>query len=185
MKYSVVFIFVLFAYCCPVFAQNGNTPLQKVYNVHLPQEIYFAGEKVPLEDPEVRERLERELIINCYRHSTTLIILKRVNRWRAKMEPILVEQGVPKDFFYLAVIESELEPYADSGKAHGFWQFTEGSAKGQNLEMSKYVDQRRDPILSTQAAARHIKSNYNEMHNWTLAAAAYNLGLPTLKRVKN
>jgi membrane-bound lytic murein transglycosylase D len=130
-------------------------------------------------------RLERELIINCYKHATTLIILKRVNRWRDKIEPMLVEEGVPKDFFYLAVIESELEPYADSGKAHGFWQFTEGSARGQNLEMNKYVDQRRDPMLSTRAAARHIKGNYAEMRNWTLAAAAYNLGLPTLKRVKN
>lgn len=185
MKYAVVFAFILAATWSQVFAQNGNTTFQKVSNVYVPQEVYFAGEKVPLEDPEVRERLERELIINTYKHATTFIILKRVNRWRDKIEPMLVEEGVPKDFFYLAVIESELEPYADSGKAHGFWQFTEGSARGQNLEMNKYVDQRRDPLLSTKAAARHIKSNYAEMRNWTLAAAAYNLGLPTLKRVKN
>jgi hypothetical protein len=185
LKSIIVIPLLLFFNFYQVLAQNGNASLQKVYNVHVPQELYFAGEKVPLEDPEVRERLERELIINCYKHATTLIVLKRVNRWRNQIEPMLVEQGVPKDFFYLAVIESELEPYADSGKAHGFWQFTDGTARGQNLEMNKYVDQRRDPILSTQAAARHIKGNYAEMRNWTLAAAAYNLGLPTLKRVKN
>lgn len=170
--------------CADTIAQIPSA-FQKVYTVPLPQDLYFAGEKVPLDDPEVRERLEKELIINCYRHSTTLIILKRVFRWREKLESILVEQGIPTDFFYLAVIESELEPYADSGKAHGFWQFTESVAKSQKLEISKYVDQRRDPLLSTKAAARHIKSNYDGFHNWTLAAAAYNLGQPTLRRVKN
>lgn len=180
----------LILFCCvSLFAsalQAQETPgFQRISTVPLPQELYFAGEKVPLNDPEVRERLERELIINCYRHSTSLIILKRVYRWREKMEAILAEQGIPTDFFFLAVIESELEPYADSGKAHGFWQFTDGSAKAQRLEISKYVDQRRDPILSTRAAARHIKSNYDEFKSWTLAAAAYNLGMPTLRRVKN
>jgi hypothetical protein len=179
-----LFIVLISIFHASAFAQE-MPGFQKVYSIPLPKELYFAGEKVPLEDPEVRERLERELIINCYRHSTTLIILKRVYRWREKLESILIEQGIPKDYFYLAVIESELEPYADSGKAHGFWQFTDGSAKAQNLEISKYVDQRRDPILSTRAAARHIKSNYSEFQNWTLAAAAYNLGMPTLRRVRN
>jgi hypothetical protein len=164
---------------------QDKIPLQNVYPAPLPKTLYFAGEKVPLEDPEIRERLERELIVNCYRHSTTLIILKRVSRWREKMEKILVEQGIPKDFFYLAVIESELEPYADSGKAHGFWQFTDNTAKSLNLEISRFVDQRRDPILATIAATKHLKSTYSEFNNWTLTAAAYNLGAPTLKRVKS
>jgi membrane-bound lytic murein transglycosylase D len=159
--------------------------VQKVAPIPLPDEISFAGERVPLEDPEVRERLERELIIACYRHSTTLVVLKRVARWRGQFDPILAEQGIPGDFFYVSVIESELEPYADSGKAHGFWQFTDPVARALNLEISRYVDQRRDPILSTRAACKHIKENYNEFKNWTLAAAAYNLGKPTLKRVKN
>ncbi|QHT67936.1 lytic transglycosylase domain-containing protein [Rhodocytophaga rosea] len=181
---AFIFLWCLSFVSVAVYAQDG-TVSQKISTVPLPSELYFAGEKVPLNDVEVRERLERELIINCYRHSTTLIILKRVYRWREKMEAILVEQGIPTDFFYLAVIESELEPYADSGKAHGFWQFTDGSAKAQRLEISKYVDQRRDPILSTKAAARHIKSNYDEFKSWTLAAAAYNLGMPTLRRVRN
>lgn len=181
---ALLFLLSISLISTTVTAQEASG-FQKISTAPLPQELYFAGEKVPLSDPEVRERLERELIINCYRHSTTLIILKRVYRWRQKMEAILVEQGIPTDFFYLAVIESELEPYADSGKAHGFWQFTDGSAKAQRLEISKYVDQRRDPILSTRAAARHIKSNYDEFKSWTLAAAAYNLGMPTLRRVKN
>ncbi len=164
---------------------QGQAVSQRVTPIVLPDALSFAGEPVPLNDPEVRERLERELIVACYRHSTTLIILKRVARWRGMFEPVLTQNGVPLDFFYLAVIESELEPYADSGKAHGFWQFTDPVARALHLEMSAYVDQRRDPILSTQAACRHIKENYNEFRNWTLAAAAYNLGKPTLKRVKN
>jgi membrane-bound lytic murein transglycosylase D len=147
--------------------------------------LYFANERVPLEDPEVRERLERELIVASYRHSTTLLVLKRAARWRSQFEPILASQGIPTDFFYLAVIESELDPYADSGLAHGFWQFTEPVAKSMDLEINTFVDQRRDPVLSTKAASQHIRENYNEFNNWTLAAAAYNLGKPTLKRIKN
>lgn len=185
MKFIYVLTSLLILLLPGVSSGQNSPDFQKVYSVPLPKELYFAGERVPLEDVEIRERLERELIQNCYRHSTTLIILKRVPRWRQKMEAILQEQGIPKDFFYLAVIESELEPYADSGKAHGFWQFTDPVAKALNLEISRYVDQRRDPILSTHAACKHIRENYNEFKNWTLAAAAYNLGKPTLKRVRN
>ncbi len=168
-------------------AQNvsNQAVAQKITSVTLPDALTFAGERVPLEDPEVRERLERELMSACYRHATTMLILKRVNRWRSQFDPILASQGVHSDFFYLAVIESELDPYADSGRAHGFWQFTDPVAKSLNLEMNAYVDQRRDPVLSTQAACKHIKENYSEFNNWTLAAAAYNLGKPTLKRIKS
>ncbi len=188
MKFTEVIIFLpLLLFACTGQAQSppSQPVFQRVSPVALPDALSFAGEKVPLEDAEVRERLERELIVACYRHSTTLIILKRVSRWRGLFEPILAQEGVPSDFFYLSVIESELEPYADSGKAHGFWQFTDPVAKALHLEVSPYVDQRRDPILSTRAACRHIKENYGEFSNWTLAAAAYNLGKPTLRRVKN
>ncbi len=187
MKCTLAFLLLCLLFAVPHLAQAQSAPAlaQKVSPVALPDALSFAGERVPLDDPEVRERLERELIVACYRHSTTLLILKRVARWRGQFEPILAQQGVPTDFFYLAVIESELEPYADSGKAHGFWQFTDPVAKALNLEVSRYVDQRRDPILSTQAACKHLKENYNEFSNWTLAAAAYNLGKPTLRRVKN
>ncbi len=190
MDFARILILIFFPFVFSIQLVNaqsspGQVLAQRVTPVALPDALSFAGERVPLDDPEVRERLERELIVACYRHSTTLIILKRVARWRGQFEPILAQQGVPADFFYLAVIESELEPYADSGKAHGFWQFTDPVAKALNLEVSSYVDQRRDPMLSTQAACRHIKENYNEFSNWTLAAAAYNLGKPTLRRVKN
>ncbi len=184
----VLLSLVLFLSCTRFTeAQPAQTQAltQKIAPVALPDALTFAGERVPLDDPEVRERLERDLIIACYRHSTTLLILKRAARWRGQFDPILAQEGVPADFFYLAVIESELEPYADSGKAHGFWQFTDPVAKALRLEISKYVDQRRDPALSTEAACKHLKDNYKEFSNWTLAAAAYNLGKPTLKRVKN
>jgi membrane-bound lytic murein transglycosylase D len=167
-------------------AHEGTAALPQVVTpVAIPEILDFAGEPVPLGDPEVRERLERELVVACYRHSTTLLLLKRAARWRGQFESTLADMGIPGDFFYISVIESDLDPYADSGKAHGFWQFTEPVAKSLKLEINNFVDQRRDPALSTKAAARHLKEYYSEFNNWTLTAAAYNLGKPTLKRVKD
>ncbi|GAB2802026.1 lytic transglycosylase domain-containing protein [Rhabdobacter roseus] len=142
----------------------------------VPSTLTFAGEAVPLTDPLVRDRLERELVKNVYKHATTLTILKRVQRYREPMTALLAQQKVPADFFYLAVIESDLSPLAESGKAVGFWQFTEATAKEQGLEMSRYVDERRHLERSTQAASRQFMALYKTFQKWTLTAAAYNGG---------
>nr|MCU0392804.1 transglycosylase SLT domain-containing protein [Thermoflexibacter sp.] len=108
---------------------------QKIIIPELPDTLSFAGEKVPLEDVDIRERLERELISNCYKHSSMLIILKREGKWKSRIQSILKEEGVPEDFFYLAVAESELDEYALSyAKALGFWQFLKETGKEFNLD---------------------------------------------------
>jgi membrane-bound lytic murein transglycosylase D len=142
----------------------------------LPDTLTFAGEAVPMNDPAVRDRLERELIRNVYRHSSTLAILKRVPRYREPIVRILTARQVPADFFYVAVIESELSPLAESGKAVGWWQFIEATAREQGLEMNRYVDERRHLERSTEAAARQFTLLNKTFANWTLSAAAYNGG---------
>jgi hypothetical protein len=157
---------------------------QKIIVPELPSSLSFAGEPVPLEDADIRERLERELINNCYKHSATLIILKREGKWKARIQAILKEQGIPEDFFYLAVAESELDEYALSpAKALGFWQFLKETGKEFGLEINNYVDQRKDPIASTYAACKYLKAAYEKYgSNWTLAAASYNRGMNGLKK---
>lgn len=165
-------------------AEKVSPDIQKVISFPVPDKIVFAGEEVPLNDPETRERLEKEIIQNCYKHSSTLLILKRSGRWKQKVQEILKEQGIPEDFYYIAAIESDLDPYADSNKARGFWQFTDTTAKDFNLEVSNYVDMRVDPIASTYAACKYFKRAYAEFSNWTLAAASFNPGITAVKKVK-
>ena len=96
-------------------------------------------------DPDIRERLERELIINMNKHSSTILILKESGRWKSYLQAMLDSATIPKDFFYLAVIESELDPMSrSSAGATGFWHFTLSTAKEYGLEISDYVDERRD-----------------------------------------
>lgn len=142
----------------------------------IPASLEFAGEKVPLNDPIVYEQLAQELIKNAYKHSSTLMILNRVAQHKAKIVSILAKNKIPEDFFYLAVIESELWPYANSGKAAGYWQFRDTTAKEYKLEVTKFVDQRRDLELSTQAACNFLNNLNKTFKNWTLTAAAYNSG---------
>lgn len=153
---------------------------QKISVPPIPASLEFAGEKVPLNNPIVYEQLEQELIKNVYKHSSTLMILSRVARYKEKMMGILTKNKIPEDFFYLSVIESELWPYANSGKAAGFWQFRDSTAKEYKLEVNKFVDQRRDLDLSTQAACNFLNNLNKTFKNWTLTAAAYNSGRTTI-----
>jgi len=180
---------ILVSHC--VWAQSEYSA-QKVISFALPDSMAFAGESVPLRDPEIRERLEKELVTLCYRQSTTLLILKRSPRWKRQVEAVLEEKGVPKDFFYLAAIESELDPYANSGKAEGFWQFRPLTAIQEGLEVDtmknfrlRQVDQRRDVVRSTVAFCQLIQKNYQRLKNWTMAAAAYNAGLTAIMEARS
>jgi membrane-bound lytic murein transglycosylase D len=160
-----------------------KTNLQRVEAVPMPTNLSFAGEKVPLDNIDVRERLERELIQNSYKHAATLIVLKREGRWKKLIQEELKANGIPEDFFYLAVAESELDIYAASGVgAHGIWQFMKTTAKEFGLEISNQVDQRRDVILATRAACKYLKQSYGKFGNWTLVAASYNRGMSGMEK---
>uniref|UniRef100_A0A832G871 Lytic transglycosylase domain-containing protein n=1 Tax=Ignavibacterium album TaxID=591197 RepID=A0A832G871_9BACT len=143
----------------------------------IPSEVYLFGEKVPLENFEVYERLDRELVVNTYWHSSTILALKRAARWFPIIEPILKQNDVPVDFKYLAVAESNLENVVSPAGATGFWQFIKSAATEYGLEVNDEVDERYHVEKSTEAACKFLKDAYSRFGSWTMAAAAYNAGM--------
>lgn len=157
-------------------------PAVQVKTYDLPDMLVFLGERVPLEDPDVRERLDREIHVNTFFHSSTIFLLKRANRWLPQIRTILDSYQLPQDLEYLAVIESGLQNVISPSNAVGFWQFLKPTGKEFGLEISREVDQRYDPILSTHAAARYLQEAWNKFGNWTNAAASYNIGMNGLRK---
>jgi hypothetical protein len=145
--------------------------------IELPDSIFFAGERVPLEITDVKERLDKELHINSYWHNNTIFLLKRAHRWFPVIEPILKENGIPDDFKYLALIESGLENVKSYAGAEGFWQIMKGTAKEYGLEVDKRIDERYHPVKSTEVACRYLNRAYEKFGSWTLVAASYNRGV--------
>jgi hypothetical protein len=144
--------------------------------VKLPSTLDFAGEPVPLHLPDVAERLDRELHINVYWHSSTIQILKLANRWLPLLEGLLATQGIPDDFKYLCVAESGLRNLVSPAGATGFWQFLNATAKQYGLEISAEVDERYDVGLSTLAACKFLADAHSRYGSWTMAGASYNAG---------
>ncbi|MDZ7606820.1 MAG: lytic transglycosylase domain-containing protein [Cyclobacteriaceae bacterium] len=147
-----------------------------VPEILLPDTMYFAGERVPLEIPDVRERLDRELHVNAFWHSNMVMLLKRGNRWLPQMEEILQAEGIPADLKYLAVIESDLLNKVSPSEAVGFWQLLKGTAKDFKLEVNDEVDERYHPLKSTKAATIYLRKAHEKFGTWTDAAASYNIG---------
>ena len=142
----------------------------------VPGALTLFGEPVPLKDFGVREALDRELVVNTYRHSSTILYLKRAARWFPVIEPILEEEGVPLDFKYLSVIESGLSQVVSPAGASGFWQFMKRTAPEYGLEVSETVDERYHVEKSTRAACAYLKEAQEKFGSWVLAAASYNMG---------
>jgi hypothetical protein len=178
---KLLFSFIVFVLFFLIQSVNAQISLPEI-----PNELTFCGEPVPLHDPDIKERLEKELIINMNKHASTILILKESGRWKSYLQAKLDSAGVPKEFFYLAVIESELDPMSrSSAGATGFWHFKESTAKEYGLEISDYVDERRDPEKSTKAASEFLKRAYKKFGSWTLAAAAFNRGSKGIENALN
>lgn len=142
----------------------------------IPDDLEFAGEKVPLSNFDTRESLDKELLVNGYWHSRTLMVLKRSKRCFAVIEPILKKHGIPDDFKYLAMAESGLENVISPVKAVGMWQIMESTAKEYGLEVNSVVDERYDLEKSTEVACKFLLDSYKKFGSWTMAAATYNAG---------
>lgn len=160
----------------PDLMRSQSEAGQTVRALVLPESLTFAGERVPLEDPDVRERLDRELHVNTFFHSNTIFLIKRANRWLPEIEEILAEEGIPSDFKYLAVIESDLLNKVSPAQAVGFWQLLKGTAKERGLVVDRDVDERYNPLKATRAACDYLLQAHERFGNWTNAAASYNIG---------
>jgi len=153
-----------------------NHPNSTLAVPKIPSNLNFAGEVAKLHDTEVRERFDRELLVNTFWHSNTILMLKRANKYFPVIEPILAKNGVPDDFKFLCMIESGLTNAVSPANAAGFWQFLATTGKRYGLEVSNEVDERYDLAKSTEAACKYLKDNKEKLGSWTLAAAAYNMG---------
>lgn len=151
-------------------------------DIEFTEDITFAGERVPLEMFNIRERYERELLSTCYFHSNTMLLVKRSSRWFPVIEPILAKYGIPDDFKYLCVAESTLTNAVSPAGAVGFWQFMESTGKEFGLEINKEVDMRYNVELETEAACRYFLKSYEIYNNWTLVAASFNAGTRRLNK---
>lgn len=156
--------------------QNITGPAQVFSLPAVPYEMTFAGERVPLDRWDVREAFDRELIYNYYNPGHISYILKLSKRYFPIIEQRLKENGVPDDFKYLCVAESNLQNLVSKVGAVGFWQFMSYTAPGFNLEVDADVDDRYDVLKSTDAACKYLKQAYEKFGNWTAAAASYNCG---------
>lgn len=164
----------------PILIQESAQPFVAI-SYDLPEQISFAGESAPLQVPDVMERLDRELQVNIYLQSSTLFLLKRANRWLPRITEILKAHDIPEDFKYLPLIESGLLNGVSPKEAVGYWQIREASGKELGLEITREVDQRYDPIKSTEAACKYIRKAYEKFGNWTLVAASYNRGVAGIR----
>jgi len=149
----------------------------KVYALKLPTNLEFSGEPVPLDQPDIRERLDKELLVNTYWQSNMMLLLKRANKFFPTIEKILQEEGIPDDFKYLAVIESALENVRSQKGAKGFWQIMPNTAKEYGLEVNSNVDERYHIEKATRVASTYLKKAKKRLGSWTLAAASYNRGM--------
>lgn len=153
-----------------------------VFAIELPEQIEFAKERMPLEIQDIKERLDKELLVNTYWQSNALLLIKRSHKYFPIIEPILEEYGVPDDFKYLAVAESGLEHVVSPAGATGFWQIMKSTAREYGLEVNDNVDERYHIEKATRVACQYLKNSKERFGSWTLAAAAYNAGNAGISR---
>ncbi|MBU2997398.1 lytic transglycosylase domain-containing protein [Cellulophaga baltica] len=192
IKNVLMFLGVLFVMSTLIFAVQSSNAVPadvakevakakeasgyKISSVEIPDDLNFAGEKVPFEDPEVMERVDREFLVNTYWQSNALLLMKRANKYFPIIEPILAKNGIPDDFKYLAVAESGLQNLVSPAGATGFWQIMKTTGREYGLEVNSNVDERYHVEKSTEVACKYLLSSKERFGSWTLAAASYNAG---------
>ena len=156
--------------------QKNTSDTYKIKALKLSPDLNLAGERVPLEKHDIRERMDRELLVNTYWQSNGLLLLKRANKYFPILEPLLKKYGLPDDFKYLAVAESALIDETSSAGAAGMWHFMKKTGREYGLEINRNVDERYNIEKSTKVAAEYLIKAKERLGSWTLAAAAYNAG---------
>lgn len=155
---------------------SGHAYRPNISEFRIPEHLDFCGEPLPLNDPEVRKRFDREFMLNLQWDGQVMLYLKRSGEYFPLYDSILNQEGAPDDLKYLSVAESALYQAQSSKDAVGLWQFIPETARRYGLRVDDYVDERRHPEKSTRAAIRLLKDNYKRFGSWALSAAAYSMG---------
>ena len=182
VAFILIFVFIQASEETAQVTRTGDNGKYVVTAVPIPEQLDFSGEPVPLGNFDVNEALDRELLVNTYWQSHTLLLIKRAHRYFPLIEKILAENGIPDDFKYLPVAESDLMNLVSPAGAVGYWQFRKGTAQDYALEVNSEVDERYHIEKSTEAACRFLKKSYETYGSWTMAAASYNMGRAGLNR---
>ena len=156
--------------------QKNVAKSYKISSIEIPENLNFAGEVVPQEDPEILERIDREFLVNTYWQSNAVLLIKRAHKYFPVIEPILAKNGIPDDFKYLAVAESGLTNVVSPAGATGFWQIMRDTGREYGLEVNSNVDERYHLEKSTEVACKYLNRWKNKYGSWALTAAAYNAG---------
>jgi hypothetical protein len=165
--------------------EKNVAPEYTISAIDIPENLVFAGEKVPQEDPEILERVDREFLVNTYWQSNALLLMKRAHKFFPIIEPILRKHNVPEDFKYLAVAESGLQNTVSPAGATGFWQIMKATGREYGLEVNSNVDERYHLEKATDVACRYLKKYKEKFGTWTLAAASYNAGAGSINKYMN
>ena len=176
-KYTKIIILTAFlAISIPTLLNAQAAPTN--YSTHdVPSSVSFCGKNIDLTRYDRYERMDRELLAFTYMHSTSIQMIKKANRYFPIVEPILKANGIPDDFKYLMVIESNLNPTArSSAGAAGLWQFMQTTGREYGLEVNKNIDERYHVEKSTEAACKYLKDAYDKYQDWIAVAASYNAG---------
>jgi membrane-bound lytic murein transglycosylase D len=184
---GVIVIFLGFTLSSSTDKKTINPPKdyylpQKIVSIDLNRNFSFAEELLDMNNPDVIQRLDRELTTNAYLSATTITNIKRSYVLFPIIEPILRDFNIPDDFKYLCVAESNLMNLTSPASAKGYWQFLKGTAKDYGLEVTESVDERYNIEKSTIAACKHLLRLKNIFGSWMLVAASYNMGEGGLKR---
>lgn len=154
----------------------------RISAIDIPEDLNFAGEVVPQDDPEIMERIDREFLVNTYWQSNALLLIKRAHKYFPIIGPILAKNGVPDDFKYLAVAESGLQNVVSHAGATGFWQIMKATGREYGLEVNSNVDERYHLEKATEVACEYLNRHYKKYGSWTLTAASYNAGAGAISK---
>ena len=156
-------------------------PLMK--SIQFKKDIRFCGTKIPIEHQDVKERLEKEMLLALWNRPQVILWIKRAGRFFPHVEKILKQHGLPPDLKYVPLIESALRPHAASSKgAVGYWQFIRSTGRNYGLRIDSQVDERRNIFKSTNAACKYLKTLEEQFGSYLLALSAYNMGEYGLNR---